>query len=613
MTIKTVTTADGINVVDFGNTINEYYWFRNLGDTTIYVSNKEDFKAGDDGVSELTVKGDITNIESFDGKVYILGAGKVEIHNTDSKLPPFKSAPVAGGGGGEVTVAEWNYTPPYDPGGLLANIMNTTGYNGGGDDIGSIQGRFGFCQSYSGYNITHSTPIDLTNVKKITVDGGTVANKDSLSTTAYYCISSETITELDDRWTEIHSSTGTVVSDFIAEIDCSEITGEKFLYLAVKHGDEVSAYTSYFYIDKITLSGDGTNVKYAENAGNADTVDGLHADDFALKTDIPTSLPANGGNADTVDGLHADDFALKTDIPTSLPANGGNADYAAAAGNADTVDNKHYTDFSQNAVLSTIEQVNDPNIESGIYSAENVSMSFSSDVASNWFMLIVNKHRSSSGYGTQIAIPYDNGEQRGTFYRVCHAGNWGNWIRIADGGNADTLDGLHADDFVNANDRDQIQIPNNVDVPVWIHTNGKRFQRYMTNSSNIGLTNVPDNSTDYVWYWYDGMNIFAHVYSSGKYFICGMINGVYSGWKDVYTSAYKPYVTGLVAVDSNGKANVSFGFSPSFVLYAPTSPKSGIFGSVYSARIFNATGFTPSADTYTGGLSGNGLEYIAFK
>lgn len=290
MTIKTISTVDGVNVVDFGNTINEYYWFRNLGDTTIYVSNKEDFKAGDDGVSELTVKGDITNIESFDGKVYILGAGKVEIHNTDSKLLPFKSAPVATGGGGETTVDEWIYTSPNDPGGLLANIMNTAGYNGGGYDIGSIQGRFGFCQSYSGYNITHSTPTDLTNVKKITVNGGTVANTDSLSATAYYCISSETITELDDRWTEIHSSTGTVVSDFIAEIDCSEITDEKFLYLAVKHGGEVSAYTSYFYIDKITLSGDGTNVKYAKNAGNADTVDGLHADSFALKTDLPATV-----------------------------------------------------------------------------------------------------------------------------------------------------------------------------------------------------------------------------------------------------------------------------------------------------------------------------------
>ena len=84
----------------------------------------------------------------------------------------------------------------------------------------------------------------------------------------------------------------------------------------------------------------------------------------------PTSLPANGGNADTVDGKHASDFATAesmstietlvgstsvqsqisnaidnhthsynnlTDKPTSLPANGGNAD---------TVDNKHASDFA---------------------------------------------------------------------------------------------------------------------------------------------------------------------------------------------------------------------------------------------------------------------------
>ena len=32
--------------------------------------------------------------------------------------------------------------------------------------------------------------------------------------------------------------------------------------------------------------------------------------DYALKTDIPTTLPANGGNADTVDGLHASDIQI---------------------------------------------------------------------------------------------------------------------------------------------------------------------------------------------------------------------------------------------------------------------------------------------------------------
>ena len=32
--------------------------------------------------------------------------------------------------------------------------------------------------------------------------------------------------------------------------------------------------------------------------------------DYALKTDIPTTLPANGGNADTLDGLHASDIQI---------------------------------------------------------------------------------------------------------------------------------------------------------------------------------------------------------------------------------------------------------------------------------------------------------------
>lgn len=95
-----------------------------------------------------------------------------------------------------------------------------------------------------------------------------------------------------------------------------------------------------------------------------------HVHNYNDLTNKPTSLPANGGNADTVDGKHANDFATAesmsametlvgstsvqsqisnaidnhthsynnlTDKPTSLPANGGNAD---------TVDNKHASDFA---------------------------------------------------------------------------------------------------------------------------------------------------------------------------------------------------------------------------------------------------------------------------
>lgn len=156
----------------------------------------------------------------------------------------------------------------------------------------------------------------------------------------------------------------------------------------------------------------------------------------------------------------------------------------------------------------------------------------------------------------------------------------------ANGGNADTVDNFHADDFVNANDRDQIQIPNNVDVPVWIHTYGKRFQRYMTNGFNIGLTNVPDNSTDYVWYWYDGMNILARVYNAGRYYICDTINGGFSGWKDVYTSGYKPYVTGSTTTATK-TVTTNHGFTPSAVFYWVPSQGRWICGSA----TFDTTSF----------------------
>lgn len=156
----------------------------------------------------------------------------------------------------------------------------------------------------------------------------------------------------------------------------------------------------------------------------------------------------------------------------------------------------------------------------------------------------------------------------------------------ANGGNADTVDGLHADDFVNATDYSQIQIPNNVDVPAWIYANGKRYQRYMTNGDNIGLINVPNNSIVYVWYWYDGLNILAREHSSGKYYICDMINGIFSGWKDVYTSGYKPYISGSATVAANNTTCISnHGFTPSAVIWWDGN-SSGV------AVSFNDTQFT---------------------
>lgn len=106
-----------------------------------------------------------------------------------------------------------------------------------------------------------------------------------------------------------------------------------------------------------------------------------HVHNYNDLTNKPTSLPANGGNADTVDGKHANDFATAesmsametlvgstsvqsqisnaidnhthsynnlTDKPTSLPANGGNAD---------TVDGKHASDFATSADITTLQNL----------------------------------------------------------------------------------------------------------------------------------------------------------------------------------------------------------------------------------------------------------------
>lgn len=97
MNIKTITSTDGVNEVDFGSNASRFYWFKNLGATTVNVSANADITADADGTAELAA-GDSVCIETLEGKVYVLGAGKVRIHNTGDKFCPFKIAPAVGGG-----------------------------------------------------------------------------------------------------------------------------------------------------------------------------------------------------------------------------------------------------------------------------------------------------------------------------------------------------------------------------------------------------------------------------------------------------------------------------------------------------------------------------------
>ena len=41
MNIKTITTIDGVNAVDFGSNASRFYWFQNIGTTAVHVSGNE--------------------------------------------------------------------------------------------------------------------------------------------------------------------------------------------------------------------------------------------------------------------------------------------------------------------------------------------------------------------------------------------------------------------------------------------------------------------------------------------------------------------------------------------------------------------------------------------
>ena len=109
MQVKTITTAAGVNEIDFSNDSSQstahFYWLKNLGDSTLYVSANPNPIAEKDDVAELPAKGAVS-VETDEGKIYVLGAGKVEIHRTNSKFCPFEwqSSDSGGGGGESITV-----------------------------------------------------------------------------------------------------------------------------------------------------------------------------------------------------------------------------------------------------------------------------------------------------------------------------------------------------------------------------------------------------------------------------------------------------------------------------------------------------------------------------
>lgn len=122
----------------------------------------------------------------------------------------------------------------------------------------------------------------------------------------------------------------------------------------------------------------------------------------ANKSDIPTALPADGGNADTLDGKHADDLYY-SHYPAETDAN-------------NCVANGNYMLMP---------------------SAANLPISA--------YILIAADTSADGTWLMQRAVDVVNPASH--YMRLKVNGVWSAWRLIADGGNADTLDGKHAEEF----------------------------------------------------------------------------------------------------------------------------------------------------------------------
>lgn len=259
--------------------------------------------------------------------------------------------------------------------------------------------------------------------------------------------------------------------------------------------------------DKATWNGKAEQKDLSEHADNGEIH--VSADEKAAwngkaeLSDIPSTLPANGGNADTLDNKHASDFSqiinlgnTSTDTKTAIgiqyktttywcskwtdyPAESKDGQGMIIAvnykGSGTTgTDNiwcrqiyitPHNSTIYQRIIVgTTVEEwisISDlgyhfddrTQITSGDLNTITTQGQFvvTRATATN---TLANQPWTTSGYYldvyrrstdiiTQIALRWDGK----IALRSLNGTTWRNWVNIADGGNADTLDGLHANEI----------------------------------------------------------------------------------------------------------------------------------------------------------------------
>lgn len=170
----------------------------------------------------------------------------------------------------------------------------------------------------------------------------------------------------------------------------------------------------------------------------------------------------------------------------------------------------------------------------------------------------------------------------------------------ANGGNADTVDGKHADDFATSVNPTIIG-----GIKVVRPSSTSTIQSIFSISDTIRIRNLDSETSQ--------TNNYADiVVTTSGVFTEKAVNGAWQGRKELLTSTC---VTGTsTIVDSNNFVSANFGFTPSAVLYAVYDSKTGIDDNYRLALNFNSDGFITQSRTAP--PIGGGIEtfsYIAFR
>ena len=322
------------------------------------------------------------------------------------------------------------------------------------------------------------------------------------------------------------------------------------------------------------------------NGGNADTLESHPASDFALKTDIPTTLPANGGIADTArqtvspnakamlwedseggnlhlispDGNHEVEMDLYNNSFRMVFIDNGEltlaADYNSTTkkfninGNADTLDGKHAENFMQ-----WLSHINDADFLNNANHKVDYHCNISDGTiiglpVAGWYHIVYYMHLNTNGYGMQIAYPLNF--DGATMIRRASGTTWGTWKNIADGGTSSVT-----------NHQRNHYLGMGVDVLTYATSDNCA---YNTNTK-VRIMNCPTCPTNYGYnaanndFWYDiykidnsWVQIKAYDVRGNAEFINSCLNGTWSGWarcNDGGTAVIANYAGSVSSTSSN--------------------------------------------------------------